>query len=95
METFWANIDLDLTGATLLNLGQMGCHISIGRFRGVKFAGDAWFGDAEFAGDPWFGGARFESSVEFRPRWHASIPAPIQPAQPTKPITTWSLVVRM
>ncbi|MBV9163071.1 MAG: hypothetical protein JO281_16280, partial [Pseudonocardiales bacterium] len=36
---FWAQIELDLTGAHLQQLGLMGCHIRSARFDGATFAG--------------------------------------------------------
>ncbi|WP_426507323.1 pentapeptide repeat-containing protein [Dactylosporangium sp. McL0621] len=75
-QAFWPGIDLDLTGATLLDwqlhrgsLQGATFHRSrfIGRadFGGAAFAGAAGFGEATFTGDAWFGGATFAGATGF------------------------------
>jgi hypothetical protein len=59
VDTFWKNIDVDLTGATLLDLDFSQCHIRTARFNRAVFGGDAWFYEAEFGEDAWFYGAEF------------------------------------
>ncbi|OLR92605.1 hypothetical protein BJP25_21385 [Actinokineospora bangkokensis] len=74
--TFWADIDLDLTGATLIDLDfdhtvMRHTQFSDARFSGnalfqvTRFSGDAQFGGAEFSGNAWFGGARFGGNAAF------------------------------
>ncbi|OLR92594.1 pentapeptide repeat-containing protein [Actinokineospora bangkokensis] len=76
VATFWADIDLDLTGATLIDLDlsytvtrqtQFGGAQFEGaaQFGGAQFSGDAWFGGAQFSGDAWFGGAQFSGDARF------------------------------
>ena len=48
VETFWHNIDLDLTDATFINFNLYGGYVRTGVFEGAEFAGDAWFNDANF-----------------------------------------------
>jgi uncharacterized protein YjbI with pentapeptide repeats len=70
VTTFWADIDLDLTGATLVNLNLELCRPReagftrtrfIGRalFDGAQFTGSARFDEAPFTGDAWFNKAQF------------------------------------
>jgi len=76
LETFWAGIDLDLTGATLINLDLGHCRIRAGKFTdaefagftglaGAKFGGATDFVRATFDGDVWFGQAEFAGSSRF------------------------------
>ncbi|MFB9909654.1 pentapeptide repeat-containing protein [Allokutzneria oryzae] len=65
VETFWEKIDLDLTGATLLELDFSQCYIHAAEFGGAQFSGDAWFHRARFGGDVKFGGAHFSSEAQF------------------------------
>ncbi|WP_103348684.1 pentapeptide repeat-containing protein [Amycolatopsis sp. CA-128772] len=75
-DTFWADIDLDLTGAVLIDFDFGQCRANRTRFDEAKFAGDATFRQAEFtgntrfpgarfAGKAWFGGARFGEEAIF------------------------------
>jgi len=63
-EAFWADIDLDLTGAHLYQLSLGACRVRSVQFGGTTFTGAAWFtratftGAALFTGDTAFGGAR-------------------------------------
>uniref|UniRef100_UPI003F495093 pentapeptide repeat-containing protein n=1 Tax=Saccharothrix espanaensis TaxID=103731 RepID=UPI003F495093 len=57
--TFWSDIDLDLTGATLVNLDLSHCRSRRTVFTGATFAGNAGFAGATFAGNAGFVGARF------------------------------------
>ncbi|MFJ9782613.1 pentapeptide repeat-containing protein [Amycolatopsis sp. NPDC101161] len=57
--SFWPDIDIDLTGATLVNFSLAECKIGAASFRGATFTGTARFGRATFTGDAWFDGARF------------------------------------
>lgn len=64
-ETFWENIDIDLTGAMLVALDLQGCHVRAAQFGGVTFEGGAEFSGVTFKGDAGFGGATFKGCVEF------------------------------
>lgn len=75
-DTFWKDIDLDLTGATLLDLDFSWCHIrtaqfgaaefgGIARFSGAKFYGIATFVRAKFGGDARFNTAEFGGHAAF------------------------------
>ena len=64
-EMFWPNIELDLTGATLLDLDFAKCHIRTARFSNAQFSGAARFGEARFSGDTWFSGAQFNGAARF------------------------------
>lgn len=58
-ETFWPKIDLDLTGATLIDFDLINCHLHTAQFRGAQFTGLAVFDGAQFAGNAGFRGAQF------------------------------------
>lgn len=73
---FWKNIDLNLTGATLINFDISQSEIEScrfefaqfygpARFRQAKFRGPAGFSDTKFSGQAWFNGAEFYKLVEF------------------------------
>ncbi|WP_205718570.1 pentapeptide repeat-containing protein [Actinomadura sp. WMMA1423] len=75
-EHHWADIDLDLTGATLTDFFLIGCTIHHVDFTNTTFSGDAVFGGATFtryaifrgatfSGDAVFGGATFPGSAVF------------------------------
>lgn len=75
-ENFWENIDVDLTGATLVNFDfsrvvvrngtfQFATFLGPARFRQTQFQGIANFNDARFLGQAWFNGASFERLAEF------------------------------
>jgi uncharacterized protein YjbI with pentapeptide repeats len=77
-KTFWADIDLDLTGATLVDLDFSGCHMHTARFSGARFAGDSNFDQARFTaavfpGGAWFKEARFDGDTSFNETWFAGI----------------------
>lgn len=58
-ETFWPDIDLDLTEAHLHNLNLAGCYIRESQFSGAQFSGRTSFARADFSGYTSFIGARF------------------------------------
>ncbi|SFT09575.1 Pentapeptide repeat-containing protein [Saccharopolyspora flava] len=73
---FWKNIELNLTGATLINFDISQSEIEscrfdyahfygATRFRQTKFRGPAGFSDTKFSGQAWFNGAEFYKLVEF------------------------------
>jgi uncharacterized protein YjbI with pentapeptide repeats len=49
VPTFWPNIDLDLTGATLIDLDLSCCHLRATTFDGARFTGHTTFIDTRFA----------------------------------------------
>ncbi|WP_410574345.1 pentapeptide repeat-containing protein [Amycolatopsis sp. cmx-4-61] len=64
-HTFWADIDLDLTGATLINFAFTGCRVGTGAFREATFSDIASFDRTTFTGDALFVGATFTSAAWF------------------------------
>ena len=65
VDTFWEEIDLDLTGATLVDWKLYGCRARNAAFGGALFIGDAVFTGARFAGDVAFDKARFTKAGGF------------------------------
>jgi uncharacterized protein YjbI with pentapeptide repeats len=63
-DTFWPDIDLDLTGATLLDFHFSGCCLNQARFDGATFTGHAWFSSGRI-GNVWFDGAAFHGDAWF------------------------------
>jgi uncharacterized protein YjbI with pentapeptide repeats len=63
--TFWTNVRLDLTGATLIDFDFAGCRSNAAEFRGANFVGGAKFSGASFAGNIQFGGASFGGDAVF------------------------------
>lgn len=64
-ETFWADTDLDLTGATLIDLNLAECQIRDAYFGGARFVGSAMLGGVVITRRVRFGRARFESDANF------------------------------
>ncbi|MCP3800561.1 pentapeptide repeat-containing protein [Allokutzneria sp. A3M-2-11 16] len=62
---FWPNIDLDLTGATLLEFDLKHCRLRTGTFTSARFIGHAWFDGAAFTKDAWFDRTAFTADVRF------------------------------
>lgn len=65
VETFWTDIDLDLTGATLLDFDLSQCHIRAASFDGARFRGTASFGKARFSETVSYREAQFGGEVKF------------------------------
>ncbi|RJQ75697.1 pentapeptide repeat-containing protein [Pseudonocardiaceae bacterium YIM PH 21723] len=65
-RTFWPHIDLDLTGATLIDPDFTGCQFRNARFDKASFVGDAWLSGSRFIGDAGFDGTRFGGQADFR-----------------------------
>lgn len=63
--TFWPDIDLDLTGASLVHLDLSDCRIRNAQFSNAMFAEDALFRDTQFVGESWFRGAEFAGEARF------------------------------
>ncbi|GGS29540.1 pentapeptide repeat-containing protein [Actinokineospora fastidiosa] len=64
-RAFWADIDLDLTGAVLVDLDLSECVIRDARFTGATFAGVTLFRATAFTRDVHFTEATFTTVVEF------------------------------
>ncbi|MFE2754015.1 pentapeptide repeat-containing protein [Actinosynnema sp. NPDC059335] len=64
-DTFWPDTDLDLTGATLINLDFRYCRPRHAQFSGARFTGDIRFGGARFVGFAVFNGATFAGATWF------------------------------
>ncbi|MEV5721733.1 pentapeptide repeat-containing protein [Amycolatopsis mediterranei] len=62
---FWRDIDIDLTGATLIDFSLVNCRIITASFRNATFTGRAGFGGAVFGGEVSFHGAKFGGFVNF------------------------------
>ncbi|MBB1155662.1 MULTISPECIES: pentapeptide repeat-containing protein [Amycolatopsis] len=63
--TFWPGIDLDLTGATLVEFSLLGCRVREAIFAGATFLDDAWFDFTTFTDVATFEGATFTSDARF------------------------------
>ncbi|MBB5081411.1 pentapeptide repeat-containing protein [Nonomuraea endophytica] len=61
----WADIHLDLIGATLSDLDLRACRIRSARFDLATFHGTAVCNDAIFDRDAWFGGTTFNGGATF------------------------------
>jgi uncharacterized protein YjbI with pentapeptide repeats len=62
---FWPHIDLDLTGATLLDFRLDRCRLRIGTFTNAHFTGVASFEEVTFTGDAFFHRATFTGLAYF------------------------------
>jgi hypothetical protein len=70
---FWPDMELDLTGAVLLDFEFVGRRVETARFIGTRFVGGANFAHAEFIRHGYFHGAQFEqSSAHFLGAWFGS-----------------------
>ncbi|RSM73867.1 hypothetical protein DMH04_40650 [Kibdelosporangium aridum] len=76
VDTFWPDIDVDLSGATLIDFGLIGGRIrkawfdeasfvGFTTFDRTEFAGAASFQRATFAGEAWFAEAKFSRDAAF------------------------------
>ncbi|EMD24283.1 pentapeptide repeat-containing protein [Amycolatopsis azurea] len=75
-KRFWPDIDLDLSGALLIDVMFRDCRLNNARFSNARFCGDTLlmgihfegetrFDGATFTGDSWFSEARFTGNVRF------------------------------
>ena len=64
-QPFWPDIDIDLTGATLVGWGMPRSRVHHAEFGEAVFSGDAGFGEAVFSGVAWFGAATFSRGAWF------------------------------
>ncbi|MER7015718.1 pentapeptide repeat-containing protein [Saccharopolyspora sp. NPDC000359] len=62
---FWADVDLDLTRAALVDWDMAGCRVRSASFDGTVFSGEATFARVVFRGAASFSGARFHDAVSF------------------------------
>ncbi|MGI5503101.1 pentapeptide repeat-containing protein [Lentzea sp. CA-135723] len=62
---YWEDIDIDLTGATLLNLDFRGCRLRTAQFVEARFCGPTDFRQTRFDGEAWFDGTTFEEEADF------------------------------
>jgi hypothetical protein len=67
IETFWVDVEFDLTGAVLLNFDLSRCTVKAADFRRATFEGHASFWAASFNGSAAFSGATFTSHASFGP----------------------------
>jgi Pentapeptide repeats (9 copies) len=65
VDSFWADLDLDLTGAHLINFDLAGCRPRRTQFSDVSFSGTASFEHATFTGEASFNGATFTGPTLF------------------------------
>jgi hypothetical protein len=65
LNTFWPDIDLDLTGASLLDLDFAKCCINTAQFTQATFTGDTTFELAACTGDARFHSAMFTGRIRF------------------------------
>ena len=66
LDTFWPNLDLDLTAAVLVDLDLGRCCMRTATFIDTQFIGTTtWFFRAQFSGDAWFDEARFRGTTVF------------------------------
>jgi uncharacterized protein YjbI with pentapeptide repeats len=63
--TFWPDIDLDLTGAHLVDWDLSQCRVRSLTANNAVFSGDAWFDEATFSGKVGFEQATFSGDVWF------------------------------
>ncbi|WP_173124193.1 pentapeptide repeat-containing protein [Kibdelosporangium persicum] len=69
---FWPDVDIDLSGATLIDFVLANCRLRLATFDRAHFAGEISFAGTQVAGDARFGNARFVSRrAEFRNAWFA------------------------
>jgi hypothetical protein len=65
VDTFWPDIMLDLTGATLIDFSLADCRVGDVMFDRAWFTGHVSFSGAEFAGHVSFSGAQFAGTATF------------------------------
>ncbi|MBB4905827.1 pentapeptide repeat-containing protein [Actinophytocola algeriensis] len=64
-RAFWPDIDLDLSGASLLGFDLANCRVRSATFRAATFVDDARFARTVFAGDVTFEAATFTGAAGF------------------------------
>ncbi|HEV8558951.1 MAG TPA: pentapeptide repeat-containing protein [Actinophytocola sp.] len=63
---YWTNIDLDLTGAKLIDFSLSHCRLGAGFLSSATFIGKTTFASSVFTGEARFVGARFTNWADFR-----------------------------
>ncbi|ALG12772.1 pentapeptide repeat-containing protein [Kibdelosporangium phytohabitans] len=72
-ELFWPDVDIDLSGATLIDFRLDNCRARLATFDRAHFAGDISFVGSQFSGPVRFLNARFVSRrADFQTAWFAS-----------------------
>lgn len=61
----WEDIEIDLSGAFLVDFKLKDCQISDSRFVGARFVGNTFFLGVDFTGDTRFDGAEFDGETWF------------------------------
>ncbi len=64
-QLFWPHLDIDLTGATLVDWNLQRGHVHNATFANTTFTGHTGFGEATFTGDAAFHGATFTGEARF------------------------------
>ncbi|WP_326834265.1 pentapeptide repeat-containing protein [Amycolatopsis rhabdoformis] len=64
-DRFWTGIEVDLSGAVLIDFPLNGCELHNARFTGTRFTGAAWFHEVRFTGATLFDGAVFGGEAWF------------------------------
>jgi hypothetical protein len=64
-KPYWPGLDLDLTGATLIDWDLTRGDVNTAKFTDVTFTGEASFADATFAETAWFEGSSFGGPASF------------------------------
>lgn len=64
-ERFWPDIDIDLTGAVLVELDLGGAVLRTARFNNATFDDIAWFTGSTFTNHAWFDGVVFTDMANF------------------------------
>jgi len=74
--SFWPGIDLDLTGATLVDFSLFGAAVASAEFQHARFIGGGFFGGARFRFSADFTNARFEGGAASFPNAWFGFTAP-------------------
>lgn len=64
-DNYWPRIDVDLTGAVLIDFDFRNCQVRRGIFGRARFSGDARFDRANFGSEARFSGAKFDDYARF------------------------------
>jgi hypothetical protein len=63
--TYWESINVDLSGALLINFNLSRCVVQSARFQETTFTGSAWFDRVTFRDAAWFQKANFVGMAQF------------------------------
>ncbi|RJQ74670.1 pentapeptide repeat-containing protein [Pseudonocardiaceae bacterium YIM PH 21723] len=64
-ETYWPDMEVRLSRATLTEFSFTRCRVRVGRFHGTRFRAETMFRDAEFTTWADFTGSQFDGRVSF------------------------------